>query len=213
MLNIGFSVTFELIGPSGFLCKIFTIRQQSCWKVRFSVVSVHQSVILFTERGLIWSLPMLYWTSLYSVPSPPHMGPHCTGISSSPLVPTLPPSPDMGSLCTGTPGPNLAPHQTLNLTVQGFPYDWHLVAINEDPFKPPPPPTHYQCWHLVGNEAHTINASRRHASYFEILSCSFVRWWRRVMLCRLLCIKHLALKSRMIIIKYIFLWMERFFAL
>ena len=175
----------------------------------FSVVSVHQLVILFTERGLIWSLSMLYRTSLYSVPSPPHMGPHCTGISSSPLVPTLPPSPDMGSLCTGTPGPNPAPPPPSNIEPHcaGIPVRLTSGGHQWRPIQTP----HCQCWHLVGIEAHTINASRWQASYFEMLSCSFVRWWRRVMLCRLLCIKHLALKSR-IIIKYIFLWMERFFA-
>ena len=37
-------------------------------------------VCLFIHRGgsAIWQLPMMHWTSLYIVPSPPDNGPHCT---------------------------------------------------------------------------------------------------------------------------------------
>ena len=43
---------------------IITACQWSCWEVMFSIVSVHQSVILFTG-GPTWSLSIRNWTSMY----------------------------------------------------------------------------------------------------------------------------------------------------
>ena len=59
---------------------VFTIRQRSCGKVMFSVMSVG----LFVHMRSHWPLPMMHWTSPYREPPTPGMfkrvqiGPHCT---------------------------------------------------------------------------------------------------------------------------------------
>ena len=95
----------------------FTTRQRSCGELMFSQMSVCHSV----QGGPMWQLPMIHWTSLYTL------------------------------------------LQTWDLTPQGLPLQWHLVAITEDLFKlvhfrTSPP---HQYWHLVTIEACTFGASGR----------------------------------------------------
>ena len=99
---------------------IFPTRQQSCWKVMFSVVCplVKHSVY---SRGPMWPLPMIHWTSPHRDPLTPVLSPwtldltvqgppsllppgHGTSLYRDPTAPP----PNMEPHCTGTPSPTHA---------------------------------------------------------------------------------------------------------
>ena len=65
------------VQPTSIITSVITIRQRSCRKVMFSVMSVCLS--FHPQGGPMWPLPIMHWTSLYRV-LPPCRGTHlCTG--------------------------------------------------------------------------------------------------------------------------------------
>ena len=103
--------------------------------------NVFTFVCPFTEWVPVWPLPMIHWISLYRIswlyPTPPQL--QTWGLPN----PSLQTS-DIGTL-------SLSP-QTWDM---GPPYQWHLLAITGDLFKPvylttSPPPTGTYGWHAGG---------------------------------------------------------------
>ena len=73
-------------------CAFITTRQRSCGKVTFSVVSVHQSVILSTAGGISYDHthdPPWHGTSLYRDPPAPSPSGHETSLCRDTTSPTL----------------------------------------------------------------------------------------------------------------------------